>query len=146
MSTPNDNQIVGSGHGILVVVAAPVEANAVRVAFGTPERSDGGPDEPWKRETLAPGFDLIVTGVGKAQAAGGTAWAYDPARHRGVVSIGIGGALPAREPACIGDTVLASFELDDRDKWLSLGYAACSLPVFVLTFYLGVRHVKHERR
>lgn len=46
----------------------------------------------------------------------------------------------------LGDTVLASFELDDRDKWLSLGYAACSLPVFVLTFYLGVRHVKHERR
>ena len=45
-----------------------------------------------------------------------------------------------------GDTVLASFELNDRDKWLSLGYAACSLPVFVLTFYLGVRHVKHERR
>ena len=46
----------------------------------------------------------------------------------------------------LGDTVLASFELDHRDKWLSLGYAACSLPVFVLTFYLGVRHVKHERR
>ena len=46
----------------------------------------------------------------------------------------------------LGDTVLASFELHGRDKWTSLAYAACSMPVFLLTFYLGVRFVKHERR
>jgi hypothetical protein len=46
----------------------------------------------------------------------------------------------------LGDTVLASFELDGRDKWVSLLYAAFSLPVFLLTFYLGVRFIKHERR
>ena len=46
----------------------------------------------------------------------------------------------------LGDTVLASFDLDKRDKWLSLLYAACSTPAFLLTFYLGVRFVKHERR
>ena len=46
----------------------------------------------------------------------------------------------------LGDTILASFELHGRDKWTSLLYAACSLPVFLLTFYLGVRFVKHERR
>ena len=46
----------------------------------------------------------------------------------------------------IGDSVLASFELAGRDKWTSLGWSACSIPVFVLTFYLGVRFVRHEKR
>ena len=46
----------------------------------------------------------------------------------------------------LGDTVLASFDLHARDKWRSLAYAACSAPAFLLTFYLGVRFVKHERR
>jgi hypothetical protein len=42
--------------------------------------------------------------------------------------------------------VLASFDLQGRNKWASLGWTACSLPVFVLTFYLGVRFVRHEKR
>ena len=46
----------------------------------------------------------------------------------------------------LGDTVLASFDLQARDKWRSLAFAACSAPAFLLTFYLGVRFVKHERR
>ena len=46
----------------------------------------------------------------------------------------------------LGDSVLSSFELDGSNKWASLGWSACSLPFFILTFYLGVRCVKHEKR
>jgi hypothetical protein len=49
-------------------------------------------------------------------------------------------------PLHLGDSVLASFDLQGRNKWASLGWTACSLPVFVLTFYLGVRFVRHEKR
>ena len=45
-----------------------------------------------------------------------------------------------------GSRILSTFYLDGRNKWLSLGYAAASLPVFFLVFYLGVRNVRHERR
>lgn len=46
----------------------------------------------------------------------------------------------------LGNSVLASFDLNGRDKWVSMGWSACSIPVFVVTFYLGVRFVKHEKR
>ena len=46
----------------------------------------------------------------------------------------------------LGDSVLASFELDGRNKWISLGWSACAIPVFIITFYIGVRFVKHEKR
>lgn len=46
----------------------------------------------------------------------------------------------------LGDSVLASFEQAGRDKWVSLGWSACSIPVFIVTFYVGVRFVRHEKR
>jgi len=45
-----------------------------------------------------------------------------------------------------GDSVLASFGLVGRSRWLSFAWASLSFPVFVATFYLGVRFVRHERR
>lgn len=52
-------------------------------------------------------FDLIQTGVGKANAAGAVARALDAKRHRGVLSVGIAGALPGG-PCALGDVVLAT--------------------------------------
>jgi futalosine hydrolase len=57
-------------------------------------RRDDPPPTFWVLEPLGPWFDLVVSGVGKAQAAGAAAWAFDPARHAGVLSVGVGGALP----------------------------------------------------
>ena len=48
--------------------------------------------------------------------------------------------------AVLGDSVLGSFELGGRDKWECLGYAACSIPVLIALFYVGVRYVRHEKR
>jgi len=48
--------------------------------------------------------------------------------------------------AVLGDSILGSFELGGRDKWECLGYAACSIPVLIALFYVGVRYVRHEKR
>ncbi len=45
-----------------------------------------------------------------------------------------------------GDDMLGAFDLRSRSKWVSLGYAALTFPVLCLLFYLGVRHVRHEKR
>jgi hypothetical protein len=79
------------------------------------------------------------------EAFGGTAMPLTEGQRRGLELY----ALSRRGRACeplLGDQVLASFELERRNRWTCLGFAACSVPVFLLTFYLGVRFVKHERR
>ncbi|USN99960.1 MAG: futalosine hydrolase [Phycisphaeraceae bacterium] len=88
---------------VLIAVAAPREAEAVRAAIGS--REEAGPG--WAVESGDRGFDLIRTGVGKAQAAAAVAWAFDPARHAGVLSIGVGGALPG-SGLPLGAAVLAT--------------------------------------
>lgn len=99
-------------HGLLLVVAAPTEADAIRRALGPYDREADPHSDHWVLERLAQGVDLIETGVGKAQAAGGTAWAFDPARHTGVLSLGIAGALPPLgphgQPCPIGSAILAT--------------------------------------
>lgn len=46
----------------------------------------------------------------------------------------------------LGSDLLNTFELDKRDKWVSLGWAALTIPALCLAFYLGVRNVRHEHR
>lgn len=75
---------------LLIAVAAPAEARVVRASIGL---FDSSVSAGWVLEK-GRGLDLIETGVGKAQAAGGVARVFDPVRHAGVISLGIGGALP----------------------------------------------------
>lgn len=51
-------------------------------------------DAPWREIDLSPHASLVITGVGKANAAAAVARILDPARHAGVISLGIAGALP----------------------------------------------------
>ncbi|MBL8747181.1 MAG: futalosine hydrolase [Phycisphaerae bacterium] len=88
---------------LLLVVAAPKEAAAIL-------RGVGAVDVPtsidWRGRSIGARLDLVVTGVGKANAAAGTALALDTSRHVGVVSIGVSGALPGSGLA-VGDVVEA---------------------------------------
>lgn len=88
---------------LLLALAAPAEARAAREAIG-PLKPAGSPG--WGLEEGV-GIDLIETGVGKSQAAGGVAWVFDPARHAGVLCLGVGGALPG-SGLTIGRVVLAT--------------------------------------
>lgn len=94
----------------LLAVAAPNEAGAIAAGFG------GDASEPiavmWRGRELSAHWDMVVTGVGKANAAAGVARVFDAARHGGVLSLGIGGALPPRgvgeNKLGLGSVVLAS--------------------------------------
>lgn len=95
----------------LLVVAAPAEAASVFRGLGGPL---GAADTLWARvEIPRRELDVVVTGVGKAAAAGAVARALQPQRHTQVLSLGIGGSLPAAfetpglyEPLPIGAVVL----------------------------------------
>lgn len=89
------------GNPWLLVVAAPAEARAVLGGVGL----EGPMPEPWKAVPIADGLDLVVTGIGKANAAAGTALALRSRTYESVVNLGIAGSLPVATPLSIGDTV-----------------------------------------
>eukprot|EP01026_Neomeris_dumetosa_P063024 TRINITY_DN59777_c1_g1_i1.p5 TRINITY_DN59777_c1_g1~~TRINITY_DN59777_c1_g1_i1.p5 ORF type:complete len:100 (-),score=23.74 TRINITY_DN59777_c1_g1_i1:16-315(-) len=73
---------------VLIAVATEIEAAALAGPLGFNE-----PPPPWVRCETGVGCDLVVTGVGKASAGGAVAAVLDPARHLGVLNVGIAGAL-----------------------------------------------------
>lgn len=91
----------------LLVAAAPAEARAIAAGLHT------APPDPthaplWTPIPASPRFDLLLTGVGKANAAAATARALDPARHAGVISIGVAGSLPTAKPLPIASAIAAT--------------------------------------
>jgi futalosine hydrolase len=74
----------------VLVVAAPAEARAV-LAGGS--RPDLATPAPWTRIEVAPGTSLIITGVGKAAAAGACGALLRPSDGV-VLNVGVAGALP----------------------------------------------------
>ena len=84
--------ILGAGKGLLLVCATPHEARAFLADLGMGTLLARA--EPWHAIGPLPGLDLVISGVGKANAAAATARCLDPARHAGALSVGIGGLLP----------------------------------------------------
>ena len=95
---------IGPGRRTLLVVAAPGEAEAVLAGLGWA----GEIPSEWTRTPVNERFDLVVTGVGKANAAGALATTLDPRRHGAVINIGVAGSLPGDSPPRIGGLVLAT--------------------------------------
>lgn len=79
------------GGRALVVAATPMEGSAIAAALGAPAGSAEVVD--WRAREMGGRADLLITGVGKANAAAGVARAMSPA-HGLVVSAGVAGALP----------------------------------------------------
>ena len=88
---------------VLLIVAAGIEADAVLNGLG----ARGPAPAEWTPEKIGDRFELVVSGVGKAAAAGAAARFLDPAAHAAVVSLGVAGALPG-SGLSIGDTVCAT--------------------------------------
>lgn len=102
---------------LLLAVASHIEAKAIRSALAvsapldqTPQRASSSDDRacPWTLEPIFPNVDLLVSGVGKVNAAAAVAATIEPDRHVGVLSLGIAGILPSATPPAIGDIVVAS--------------------------------------
>lgn len=100
MNSPLD-LLLGDGR-VLLVAAADLEARAIIEAL-----APGVPTPPvWCVADLSARVDLVVTGVGKANAAGAVARVLDPGRHELVLNLGIAGSLPGSALA-LGASVLA---------------------------------------
>ncbi|MFI4896596.1 MAG: futalosine hydrolase [Phycisphaerales bacterium JB059] len=112
------------GRAVLLAIAAPLELKAVGL--------DPGTLRPWEARRLAPGVEVVLTGVGKANAAGGVSRVLDPARHAGVVSLGIGGTLDDTLP--LGALVLGESSLfADEGVRTPEGFTPCAQMGFALT-------------
>jgi len=93
-----------SNERCLIVVAAPAEARAVLAGFGCSTVVPGA----WESVSLGDDFELLLSGVGKANASGATARAIARISPSRVLNLGICGALPHAKPLAIGQSVLAS--------------------------------------
>ncbi len=80
---------------VLLVVAARNEATALLWGL-TPGIE---PPAEWEIFPVADDVDLVLSGVGKANAAGATALVLDPGVHGAVLNVGIGGTLERDAPA-----------------------------------------------
>lgn len=117
------------GGGALLVAAAPAEAGAILAARGADEALR---DSFWRRIGLADRLDMVVCGVGKANAAAATARTLDLDRDCVVISLGVGGALPgaglALGQAALGSrSVMADEGVEAEESFLSteaLGFPA----------------------
>lgn len=92
---------LGSGKRVLLAVAAGDEAAAVAAPFGM---TLPVPLTIWQIVPLDERFDLVITAVGKAAAAGAVGRVLDPQRHGAVLSVGVAGALGS---TAVGQVVLA---------------------------------------
>lgn len=101
----------------LIVIAAEREAGAVLAGLGG---ILGKAPSPWERfaarddsDSLsrAP-IDIVLSGIGEANAAGAAARVFDPARHGLLVSAGVAGALPG-SGLTIGDAVAAEVSIPE---------------------------------
>ncbi len=103
---------------MLLVVAAPAEARAVRAGLvgglGLPQKqplAHPSPNWYWPLSALGADIDLLETGVGKANAAAAVAKRLDPSRHALVLNLGIAGSLPGPDRPSLGDSILATTSL-----------------------------------
>ncbi|HRQ71869.1 MAG TPA: futalosine hydrolase [Phycisphaerales bacterium] len=95
---------IGPGRRTLLIVAAPAEAGAVLAGLGRP----GETPSVWTLTPVNERFDLVLSGVGKANAAGAVARTLDPRRHGAAINLGVAGSLPGPCPPSIGGLVVAT--------------------------------------
>jgi futalosine hydrolase len=88
----------------LLIVAAPAEACAVLHACDV---DPSLAERQWEPVELTTGLTLLITGIGKVNAAGAVARFAHPSRCARIVSLGLAGILPGA-PLDIGDAVAAS--------------------------------------
>ena len=109
----------------LLAIAAPRELDAATRALCSSAAQSTNP-KLWTIVPTDSGIDLVWTGVGKSNAAGAIGRVLDPSIHRGVLSVGIGGALPGS--VCeIGDVVCASESVfADEGVESPSGFVSCA--------------------
>ncbi len=111
-ATPTTTLLDGLSKPALLIVAAPTEANALLEGFGCSEEQRTHTAHTfWQPLRIRDNLSMVLSGVGKANAAAALAWAIasQPSdRPKPVVlSIGLAGALPAHPAMSVGQVVCA---------------------------------------
>jgi futalosine hydrolase len=120
---------------ILLVVAAPLEATAIIRAFPAPPMPPALRD--WTVARLSARFRLVVTGIGKVNAAGAVSRAMERGSYRAVINLGIAGTLPGSN-LDFGQAVLASTSVfADEGIATPDGFQTCSQMGFPLGPFEG---------
>lgn len=88
----------------MLVVAAPAEAKAVLSGLG--QKPEGQLE--WAPQPVRPGLSMLVSGIGKANAAAATAIALCSGHYQAVINLGIAGSLPIASPMSLGQTITAT--------------------------------------
>ena len=115
---------------VLLVIASPLEARAI-LASTAPHVTDPASFQ-WRAAPIAPHVELIITGIGKSNAAAATALALQRTPYRAILSLGIAGALPDSNLS-LGDAVLASSSIYADEGLLTPdGFQTCAAMGFPL--------------
>lgn len=144
---------VAQRRGFLLAIATELELRPILARLGRTIEAN-----PWVRRELWDGCDVLVTGVGKANAAGAVARVLDVSRHAGVLNAGIAGALPpsagtggnagARPPE-LGAVVLGTSSVfGDEGVATPTGFRAFSdlgFPLVGISDYVPIDPVWRER-
>ncbi len=119
----------------LLVVAAPVEVRAILRSFGI----DQIPNlwDPIRVDRPAGPVEVVLTGIGKSNAAAATARILNPEIHGAVVSVGIAGTLDPGT-AAIGAVVVADPSMfADEGLETPDGFQDCDAMGFPLGDFAG---------
>ncbi len=131
---PGLKALLGDG-AVLVAVAAPAEARAVFAGLGCSPASQAA----WTLIRATPHADVVITGVGKANAAGAVARTLDPARHAIVLSVGVAGTygqVPLGAVVAADSCIFADEGVQTPDTFqdiASLGFAPAPTGQFIPT-------------
>lgn len=114
--------LLPADRAVLLAVAAPREMDAVLAGLGV---SMLMPPAPWTLHAVRPQIDVMLTGVGKVNAAGAVAARCDPSRHAAVLSVGVAGAL---DPSIPIGTAIAAQACVYADEGLATpqGFVTCA--------------------
>ncbi len=94
-------------------------------------------DQLWTPHRLNQTFEMVVSGIGKANAAGAASRFADPKRHRRLLSVGIAGALP-RSGLEVGSTIAATHcTFADEGVQTPSGFLDCDSMGFPLGDFPG---------
>jgi futalosine hydrolase len=100
------------GRTLLLAVAADSEARAVLGPAPIPS--------PWTLAPVAPQVELVVTGVGKSNAAGAVARSLDLRRHGAVLSVGVAGTYG--KPGLKSVVLASACAYADEGVWTPDGF------------------------
>lgn len=141
MVTKKSLDSVRDGRTLLIAVAAPREAEAVLrgLGAGTPGRLTH-----WERVELSDRAALVLTGVGKANAAGAIARALREG-DAGVVVLGLAGSMPGAGLVPLDVVVAESAVLADEGVTTPDGFLSISEVGFPSVEWVGERFATDPR-